>query len=373
MERIRILTVKIMMFCILIGSCLGMMAVFVQAEEDIPGVIFENSRNEAPDLYIKKQVKTAMEGYDPPEDQEFSFVLKLDGELAKRLEYRVFDKEDEEIFDDISPSVTAIPTLSPLSDEERYADGKHFKIELSDGSDEWLTINEKRAKNTYDFTKLVNNDGRLKYEMDGNKTSFIGIDVSRYQADIDFKLVKADGIDFVMIKVGSRGYQTGKLTLDEYFEKNITAAKEAGLDVGVYFSSQAVSIQEAAEEANVVIQALNGRLLEYPVAFDMELVPNDTCRIQNLTKEERSLITATFINTMAAAGYKTICYGNEEWLCKKIDLTNLPSVSVWLSDDDEMPDYPYQYVMWQYSKQGAVKGINGEVNMDICFIDYAAQ
>ena len=87
------------MFCILIGSCLGMMAVFVQAEEDIPGVIFENSRNEAPDLYIKKQVKTAMEGYDPPEDQEFSFVLKLDGELAKRLEYRVFDKEDEEIFD----------------------------------------------------------------------------------------------------------------------------------------------------------------------------------------------------------------------------------------------------------------------------------
>ena len=283
------------------------------------------------------------------------------------------EEEDEEIFDDISPSVTAIPTLSPLSDEERYADGKHFKIELSDGSDEWLTINEKRAKNTYDFTKLVNNDGRLKYEMDGNKTSFIGIDVSRYQADIDFKLVKADGIDFVMIKVGSRGYQTGKLTLDEYFEKNITAAKEAGLDVGVYFSSQAVSIQEAAEEANVVIQALNGRLLEYPVAFDMELVPNDTCRIQNLTKEERSLITATFINTMAAAGYKTICYGNEEWLCKKIDLTNLPSVSVWLSDDDEMPDYPYQYVMWQYSKQGAVKGINGEVNMDICFIDYAAQ
>ena len=267
------------------------------------------------------------------------------------------EEEDEEIFDDISPSVTALPTLSPLSDEERYADGKHFKIELSDGSDEWLTINEKRAKNTYDFTKLVNNDGRLKYEMDGNKTSFIGIDISRYQADIDFKLVKADGIDFVMIKVGSRGYQTGKLTLDEYFEKNITAAKEAGLDVGVYFSSQAVSIQEAAEEANVVIQALNGRLLEYPVAFDMELVPNDT----------------TFINTMAAAGYKTICYGNEEWLCKKIDLTNLPSVSVWLSDDDEMPDYPYQYVMWQYSKQGTVKGINGEVNMDICFIDYAAQ
>lgn len=283
------------------------------------------------------------------------------------------EEDDEEIYDDISPSVTAIPTLSPLSDEERYADGKHFKIELSDGSDEWLTINDKRAKNTYDFTKLINNDGRLRYEMDGNKTSFVGIDVSRYQGDIDFKLVKADGIDFVMIKVGSRGYQTGKLTLDECFEKNITAAKEAGLDVGVYFSSQAINIMEAQEEANVVIQALNGRTLEYPVAFDMELVPNDTCRIQTLTKEERSLITAGFINTMSAAGYKTICYGNEEWLCKKIDLTNLPSVSVWLSDDDEMPDYPYQYAMWQYSKNGVVKGINGEVNMDICFIDYAAQ
>ena len=218
---------------------LGVLGVVIYLNRDTHGG--NNKKNDSP-----VPVASVTEPV-PDSDSNREHADKLTADDLDIWDMYPEEDEDEEIFDDISPTVTAVPTLSPLSDEERYADGKHFKIELSDGSDEWLTINEKRAKNTYDFTKLVNNDGRLKYEMDGNKTSFIGIDVSRYQADIDFKLVKADGIDFVMIKVGSRGYQTGKLTLDEYFEKNITAAKEAGLDVGVYFSSQAISVQEAAE------------------------------------------------------------------------------------------------------------------------------
>ena len=96
-------------------------------------------------------------------------------------------------------------------------------------------------------------------------------------------------------------------------------------------------------------------------------------RIDSLSKDERQVIAATFLNTVAAAGYKTLLYGDEEWLVKKIDLKNFPTTSFWLSDMSDMPDYPYQFSMWQYTKTGSVVGINGDVNMDICFIDYSAQ
>ena len=273
-----------------------------------------------------------------------------------------------------SPVVSPLPTMSPgAEDDEKYNDGKHFKIELKDGSSEWVTIDTTRERNNYDFTKFISNDGKLKYYNDGRATSFLGIDVSRYQKDIDFNQVKNSGIDFVMIRVGARGYQTGQVALDEYFTQNITRAKEAGLDVGVYFYSQAVNEAEALEEANLLIEACKDYKLTYPVAFDMELVDNDISRVQSLSKDDRTVITGTFLNRITEAGYKPMIYGDEEWLVKRVDLKKLPVAGVWLADESEMPDYPYQFSLWQYSTNGNVFGVNGPVNMDVCFIDYSAQ
>lgn len=280
---------------------------------------------------------------------------------------------DVEAADSKHAEAVPSPSVSPEVSDEDYDDGKHYKIEYADGSSEWLKIDEKRERNTYDFTSLVANDGKLRYMIDGKKVSFFGIDVSRYQKDIDFEQVKNDGADFVMLRVGARGYQSGILTPDENFADNLEKATNAGLDVGVYFYSQAVTTAEAIEEANIVIQSLNGRKLKYPVAYDMELVPNDTSRIATLTKDERTIIATSFLNTVTAAGYKSMVYGNEEWLSKKIDLTKMPGISVWLSDESDMPDYPYLYSMWQYTTDGEIDGVNGPVNMDICFIDYNAQ
>lgn len=282
-------------------------------------------------------------------------------------------REEEEVTEEEEPTPTPIPTISPMTEEEKYNDGKHFKVDYSDGSSEWLLIDSKRERNNYDFTNLVTSDGKMKYYLDGKQTSFVGIDINRYQTGIDFNQVKNAGIDFVMIRVGARGYQSGQISLDENFETNIRGAQEAGLDVGVYFYSQAANAVEATEEANLVKLALTNYKITYPVAYDMELVPNDVSRIDNLTRDERSVITATFINAIAAAGYKTLIYGNEEWLVKKINLVNMPSINVWLADESDMPDYPYPYSMWQYTTKGSVVGINGNVNMDICFIDYRAQ
>ncbi len=271
-----------------------------------------------------------------------------------------------------SPSMP-VPTASPIPDDEKYNDGKHYKIEFKDGSAEWVTIDTSREKNNYDFTKFVSNDGKLKYMNDGKVASFLGIDISRYQKDIDFYQVKNAGIEFVMIRAGSRGYQTGQIALDEFFVQNIGRATDAGLDVGVYFYSQAITPEEAVEEANMVIEACKDYKLTYPVAFDMEFVENDAARIDTLSKDERTAIAAAFINRMVEAGYKTMIYGNDEWLTKRVDLKKLPTVSVWLADESEAPDYPYQYAMWQYSTQGTVYGINGPVDMNVCFIDYSAQ
>lgn len=267
-----------------------------------------------------------------------------------------------------TPTVTATPTAKP-----DYDDGKHVKITYKDGSEEWITINDKIEKNSYDFTNLVESGGKYRYMSDGKNISFIGIDVSRYQKDIDFKRVKEQGIDFVMIRVGARGYKNGTLTMDEYFENNLNSALEAGLDVGVYFFSQAINAQEAEEEANIVLAAIAEKKITYPIAFDMEYIENDTSRIDTLTKEEKTLVTAAFVNKIKEAGYRPMIYGNKEWLLKRIDISQFTTSSFWLSQDDEYPDYPYKYDIWQYTTEGELYGIDGAVDMDICFVDYAAQ
>lgn len=267
-----------------------------------------------------------------------------------------------------TPTVTATPTAKP-----DYDDGKHVKITYKDGSEEWITINDKIEKNNYDFTNLVESGGKYRYMSDGKNISFIGIDVSRYQKDIDFKRVKEQGIDFVMIRVGARGYKNGTLTMDEYFENNLNSALEAGLDVGVYFFSQAINAQEAEEEANIVLAAIAEKKITYPIAFDMEYIENDTSRIDTLTKEEKTLVTAAFVNKIKEAGYRPMIYGNKEWLLKRIDISQFTTSSFWLSQDDEYPDYPYKYDIWQYTTEGELYGIDGAVDMDICFVDYAAQ
>ncbi|MCR5399247.1 MAG: glycoside hydrolase family 25 protein [Lachnospiraceae bacterium] len=264
------------------------------------------------------------------------------------------------------------PTM-PISDDEKYDDGKHFKIEFADGSSEWIAIDTSRELNNYNFMNLKSNDGKMHYYLEGRAVSFLGIDVSRYQKDIDFIQVKNAGIDFVMIRVGARGYQSGTIALDEYFTKNIAAATEAGLDVGVYFYSQAITAAEALEEANMVIEACKDYKIKYPVAYDMEFVENDKSRVETLSKDERTLIAGTFINKIVEAGYKPMLYGNEEWLVKRVDTKNMIGVGIWLADESDMPDYPYQYDMWQYSTKGSIFGIEGPVDMDLCFIDYSAR
>lgn len=271
---------------------------------------------------------------------------------------------------------TVLPEEEPQEQEEVVendpsTDGKHTLVKYADGSEEWVLISPYLPKHEFDFTKLVCQSDIMKYYEEGKQTSFVGTDISKYQDYVDFVKLKKAGVDFVMLRVGARGYGSGQLVLDEYFTDNIKRATDAGLDVGVYFFSQAVNEAEAVEEANMVLQNIKDYQITYPVAFDMEYIANDTSRIDNLSKTEKTTITKTFLDTVKNAGYIPMIYGNKEWLIKHVDMSKLTAYDVWLSQQQDIPDYPYKFSMWQYSNSGTLDGIAGYANLNISFIDYS--
>ena len=277
------------------------------------------------------------------------------------------DEDDEEKDDEDEEEIKE----SDKKDEnDPSTDGKHTKLTYADGTEEWVLINQQLPKNTYDYTKLVSQSGVMKYYVDGTKTSYFGLDISKTQGFIDYnKLVKA-GVDFVMLRVGARGYGTGQLVLDEYYVDNIKGATDAALHVGLYFSSQAITKEEAVEEANMVISQIGEYKIDYPIVFEMQTILNDTSRTGSLTKEARTDIAIAFLDTIKAAGYIPMFRGDKEWLLTKVDLSKLTSYDVWLSEEGDLPDYPYQFSMWQYNKSGTVDGIVGNVSLNVSFIDY---
>ncbi len=305
-----------------------------------------------------------------PEDLDFWDMYPEEGES---MEPDVPGEDEKKLKDAEKKKESEEEETETEDGKDPMDDGRHTLIEYRDGTREWVVISPYLSKNTYDFTKLVSSDNQMKYVEDGKSISFIGVDISRYQGEVDFYQLKDAGIDFVMLRVGARGYSSGEIMMDETFADNIQKASEAGLDIGVYFYSQAVTQEEAVEEANVVIQSLGEYKLQYPVAFDMEYVENDTARVEALSRVDKTNITKAFLDTIQAAGYRAMIYGDKEWLIKRIDLSKLNAYDIWLSQDAEIPDYPYKFAMWQYTTSAQVNGIDGYANLNICFIDYAAR
>lgn len=187
-----------------------------------------------------------------------------------------------------------------------------------------------------------------------------GIDVSRWQGDIDWKKVKLAGVEFAMIRGGY-----GKSSKDVFFEKNYTAAKEADIPIGVYHYSYALSVEDAKKEAESCLAYLKGKKFEYPVAFDIEdKTQND------LSKDLISKIALTFCDTVEKAGYYVSIYSNKSWLSSKLDMTMLSRFDIWLAQWSDEVTYNGSYGMWQYSSKGKIDGINGSVDLNYSYKDY---
>lgn len=339
-----------------------------QQEEESAAAQLEAEQEEEPERKLRAQDLDFWDMY-PVEDGETAENMTETGiqsqedtkekssyaEKAEKERQEQKQKEEEEALNDPS------------------TDGKHTLVTNIDGTQEWVLMNPYLTKNTYDFTKMEEKANLKRYMENGKKTSYVGVDVSKHTGKINFTGVKAAGVDYVMIRLGSRGYSTGQISLDENFKENIEGAIAAGLEVGVYFYSQAITQDEAIQEANFVIQNLEPYRanVKYPVAFDMEFVSNDKSRVEGLSREDKTTVTAAFLEGVKAAGYVPMIYGDKEWLIKEIDMTKLQSYDVWLSQEEDIPDYPYQYTMWQYSTDGVLNGINGSADLNICFVGYS--
>lgn len=212
-------------------------------------------------------------------------------------------------------------------------------------------------------------NGRAVYTAAGARTR-TGVDVSRFQGDVDWPAVAADGVDFVMLRLGYRGYgSAGSLNLDEKFLVNARAAAAAGLKVGVYFFSQAVSTAEAQEEADFVLSYLKGLDITFPVAFDWEL-PGSYARTANVDVDTLTACANVFCGAVKAAGYTPLIYCRDYEAYVRYDLSLLTAWDIWYAQYAPAPSFRYRMTMWQYSDQGSVKGIDGRVDMDLCFADY---
>ena len=226
--------------------------------------------------------------------------------------------------------------------------------------------------NTYDAENLVTDEnGYLSYYQDGQKTSALGVDLSEYQGEVDFAAVKAAGVDYVMLRIGGRYYSDeGGLYEDSAFDTYYEQAKAAGLKVGAYFFSQAADADDAVEEARFAIAKLNGRALDYPIAFDWENIEQDEARTDHVTGSVLTAMAEAFCDTVTESGYRAIVYSNTSQMFIMYDFETMKDYDFWLADYRDFPTMYYHFDMWQYSIEGTVDGIEGYVDMNLCFNDF---
>ena len=290
-------------------------------------------------------------------------VARAQAENEQTVETALHNQQEEilgEIRVQLADGQSVLETLRPL-----YPDDV---VLVSGGKYHFVPIQRELAQHGYVQENLqVLENGRFQYLENGQVVSHMGIDVSKYQGKIDWEKVAADGVEFVFLRLGLRGYESGKLVEDETFQANIQGALAHGIKVGVYFFTQAITEEEAIEEANFVLERIAPYQIDCPVVFDVEKVGSSSARMNQLTPQERTNVTIAFLDTIQAAGYKAMFYHNMETALLLLELERLENYDKWFAYYGEELYYPYAYGVWQYSEKGNISGISGEVDMNIAF------
>lgn len=225
-----------------------------------------------------------------------------------------------------------------------------------DGAEDTRTYGAEKNRDKSEDTKIKATDSKNK----------IGVDVSGKQGEIDWDQVKKAGINFGIVRLGYRGSVTGTLIRDKYFEKNMRGAKSAGITTAVYFFSQAVNEVEAVEEASMVLEEMSSFRTEYPIFLVMDEA-GDKSRAADLDSETRTKVCQAFCKTIENAGYTAGIYASRNWLNRSLDMEQLDQYVVWMADYREIPLYQGYYQLWQYTSTARIKGINGEVALNIYY------
>ena len=331
---------------------------------------FTVSDNEGEDEeYLTADDLNFWHAYDPDKVQGKALPQSgFDRDNSSRRDDRKEKPEEEKPSGEISSN-----SASSLS-RDSVPEGMFDINELSDGEAEFAYILNDVPENSY-FNDYFEKDekGRKVYALNGRKSSYTGVDVSKYDKTIDWAKAAGDGIDFAMIRLGSRGYQSGSITIDENYAANMKGCSENGIKIGLYFYSQAINPIEAVEEATACINAIGSYRITYPIVFDSEMVTNDTSRTDSMDISAMSDTAKAFCDTIKAYGYTPMIAATKRQFAKRFDLTAIADYDWWLLDTDETTTFPYRFKMWQYSRTGKVAGFSEPVNMDISFVDYSVR
>jgi len=317
------------------------------------------------------------------------------------------DEDEEEINTSPSPTVTAgaTPTVNPKEDTTtllkdnkgnqvylKNADGSYVEAKVADYYKKNLVYYRKAAEGEnakYTGWQTIGND-TFYFDKDGNyvtgeqviqgaKYNFdskgalvkgsgvMGIDVSKWNGNINWQAVKNSGVSFVIIRCGYRGSSTGALVEDPKFKTNIKGATDAGLKVGVYFFSQAISDVEAVEEASMTIDLIKKYKISYPVFLDVE---DSNGRGDKIDSSTRTQVVSAFCQTMKNSGYTSGVYANKSWLTGKLNAGALSNYKIWLAQYNTEITYTGKVDMWQYSSKGSVSGISGNTDMNLSYLGY---
>lgn len=193
-----------------------------------------------------------------------------------------------------------------------------------------------------------------------------GIDVSKWNGEIDWDKVKNAGLEFAIVRAGYRGSVSGSLVQDPRFEENMRGAQAAGIPTGVYFFTQAINEVEAVEEASMVLELLRKYKVEFPVFIDTEGAGGNG-RADGLDVETRTLVCEAFCRTIENAGYTAGVYGSRNWYNNRLETKRLDNYFIWLAEYRSVPLYQGYYGMWQYTSKGKIDGINGNVDLNIYY------
>ena len=263
--------------------------------------------------------------------------------------------------------------------KSKYTD---YNLVYADGKTGWYDYGD----NTYyigsDGRPLCGNqyiDGkRYFFNANGAKASLFGADFSKHQGTIDWASVKQSGVEFVILRAAVRGYgSSGNLVTDSQIAANIKGALSQNIDVGIYVFSQAVTTEEAVEEAERALDIIKGYDIKLPIYFDSEYsgAPNRTGRADGLTKAERTSLAMAFCETVRKAGYKAGVYASKSFFYDNLDYAALQSrgYEIWLAHYiSSVTDFKYPYNIWQYTSKGSVGGVQSEyADLDIAYYDYA--
>lgn len=321
-------------------------------------------------VYRDIRVTVTDEAGQPFRDNEL--FINLDG----RGQYKDVDRDGVIIIPDITAgdyyvSMEGIAGYVTPTEPMRVAVKEHLEYKVIDDismyifSEDDIDVSQEDTEVNEAFQDADETESTEIKRADN--TSF-GIDVSKYQGDIDWARVKASGVSFAIIRAAYRGSKTGAIVEDPYFKRNIEGAKAAGIQVGIYFFTQAVSETEAVEEASVCVSLVQDYGIDYPIFIDTEGA-GGTGRADGLDVATRTLVCKAFCKTVESAGYHAGIYASRNWYYNKLNASELEDFVIWDAEYTGAPKYTGRYDLWQYTSSGMIDGIGTKVDLDISYIE----